>query len=70
MQECLAQDRVCWDIMGPMGGIHAIISLMWLMDGPTLAVLHSGLRLGCRVWAHEDLWEMIMMAMRGNDPGF
>lgn len=48
----------------------AVISLMWLMDGPTLAVLHSGLRLGCRVWAHEDLWEMIMMAMRGNDPGF
>lgn len=54
MQECLTQGHVRWDIMGLMGGIQGC-------NQP-----HSGLDraiLGWRVWAHEDLWEM-MIVMR------
>lgn len=54
MQECLTQGCVRWDTMGLMGGIQGC-------NQP-----HSGLDraiLGWRVWAHEDLWEMMMMMM-------
>lgn len=54
VQVCLTQGHARWDIMGLMGGIQGC-------NQP-----HSGLDrafLGWRVWAHEDLWEIIMMVM-------